>query len=112
MAEHIVKRLIDDLDGREAEETVLFSIDGVYYEIDLNTANAQKLRDCFSPFVERARRPTGRGTDGRRRGNAVSNRTRSADIRTWAKTQGLAVSERGRIPTSLVEKYEKAVKRS
>ena len=38
-------------------------------------------------------------------------RERSADIWAWAKDQGIAVSERGRIPASVVEQYEAAAKR-
>lgn len=109
MAEHVVKRLIDDLDGGDADEIVLFSIDGRSYEIDLSAANARRLRDCFAPFVQRARRAGG-ARGGRRRGHAVSNRTRSADIRSWAKAHGIPVSERGRVPAAVVAQYEKAIR--
>ncbi len=104
MAEQIIKRLIDDLDGGEAEETVPFSIDGVSYEIDLSSDNAKKLRDSLSPFVEHARRAGA----GRRRRRAASSRERSADIRAWAKARGIKVNERGRIPATVVEEYERA----
>ena len=33
---------------------------------------------------------------------------RSGDIRAWAKEHGLAVSERGRIPASVLEQYQAA----
>lgn len=105
MAEQIIKRLIDDLDGGEAEETVPFSIDGVSYEIDLSSDNAKKLRDSLSPFVEHARRA---GAGRRRRSRAASSRERSADIRAWAKARGIKVNERGRIPATVVEEYERA----
>jgi hypothetical protein len=104
MAEQIIKRLIDDLDGGEAKETVPFSIDGVSYEIDLGTDNATRLRDSLSPFVEHARR----AGVGRRRRRAASSRVRSADIRAWAKARGIKVNERGRIPATIVEEYERA----
>jgi hypothetical protein len=38
----------------------------------------------------------------------AAGRQRSGDIRTWAKEHGLAVSERGRIPASVVEQYNAA----
>jgi len=103
MAEQVIKRLIDDLDGDEAEETVSFAIDGVTYEIDLSAENAQILRDRLSPFVERGRRA---GGVRRARGGAASTRQRRADIRAWAKARGIEVSERGRIPATVVEQYE------
>lgn len=106
MAEQIIKCLIDDLDGSEAEETVSFAIDGVTYEIDLSAENAGILRDRLSPFVEGARRAGG-GVRRRRR-HAASSRERSADIRAWAKAHGIQISERGRIPATVVEQYERA----
>jgi hypothetical protein len=109
MAEQIIKRLIDDLDGGEAEETVQFSLDGVPYEIDLSSANAKKVRDSLAPFVEHARRAGSGGAGGRRRrSRAASSRERSADIRAWAKARGIKVNERGRIPATVVEEYERA----
>jgi Lsr2 len=104
MAEQIIKRLVDDLDGGEAEETVPFSVDGVSYEIDLSDSNAQKLRDSLSPFVEHARRAS---AGKRRRTRVASSRERSADIRAWAKAHGKNVSARGRIPANIVEEYER-----
>jgi hypothetical protein len=35
-----------------------------------------------------------------------ASRERSTDIRAWAKDQGIAVSDHGRIPTSIVEQYQ------
>ena len=106
MAEQIIKRLVDDLDGSEAEETVPFSIDGVSYEVDLSNLNAKKIRDELAPFIEHARRA---GAQRRRRGTrAASSRERSADIRAWAKQRGIKVNERGRIPATVVEEYERA----
>jgi hypothetical protein len=109
MAEQIIKRLIDDIDGGEAEETVQFSLDGVPYEIDLSSANAKKVRDSLAPFVEHARKAGGSAGGGRRRrSRAASSRERSADIRAWAKARGIKVNERGRIPATVVEEYERA----
>ena len=39
-------------------------------------------------------------------------RERSADIRAWAKDQGITVSDRGRIPASVAEQYETATEGS
>jgi hypothetical protein len=105
MAQKVQVLLVDDLDGGEADETVSFSLDGVSYEIDLNSNNANKLRDSLTPFVEHARKA---GVGRRRRSRAASSRERSADIRAWAKTHGIEVNERGRIPASVVEQYEAA----
>lgn len=47
--------LHDDLDGTDAEETVVFSIDGIKYEIDLNGSHNKELRDALRPFIAAAR---------------------------------------------------------
>lgn len=114
MARKVEVRLIDDLTGKTANETVSFSLDGVQYEIDLSTANATKLRDKLSPFVQAARktggrrggRGTGRGT-GRGRKTAAGG-TPTREVREWAREQGIEVNERGRIPADVMVKFEQA----
>jgi hypothetical protein len=55
MAKTVIVRLTDDIDGGDAEETVHFSLDGKHYEIDVNPANAQRVRDALKPFIAKAR---------------------------------------------------------
>ena len=65
MAQKTVVSFIDDLDGEsEAEGTVTFGLDGVEYEIDLTTENAEDLRDIFAPYIAAARRTGGRRSTG------------------------------------------------
>ena len=108
MATKVTIALEDDLDGGPADETVRFGLDATAYEIDLNKKNARAFRKQLAPFVEYARR-TGRG---QRRPRTSSSRQRSGDIRAWAKGQGIAVSERGRIPASVAAQYEAATRGS
>ena len=110
MAQKITVALEDDIDGGPADETVRFGLGGTEYEIDLSTKNAAAFRQQLAPFIEHARR-TGRG-QRRRPGRTVSNRERSADIRAWAKDQGITVSDRGRIAASVAEQYEAATEGS
>ena len=110
MAQKVTVTLEDDLDGGPADETVRFGLGGAEYEIDLSKKNARAFRKHLAPFIEHARK-AGRGRH-RRTGRVASNRERSGDIRTWAKTQGIAVSDRGRIPASVIEQYQAATKRS
>lgn len=110
MAQRVQVLLVDDMNGGEANETVLFGVDGARYEIDLNGENAERLRQIMGPFLASARRVhvTGRGRGTGRDRAARGSRTRSSDIRRWAKTQGIKVSDRGRIPAAVVEQYEAA----
>ena len=56
MAQTVKIILEDDLDGGPADETVRFGLDGAQYEIDLSSANADKLRAAIRPYVGKARR--------------------------------------------------------
>ena len=53
MAKTVIVKLTDDIDGGDADETVHFALDGRYYEVDLSTANASKLRDALKPYMEK-----------------------------------------------------------
>jgi hypothetical protein len=112
MAQKIQTFFIDDLDGSEAEGTVLFGLDGTQYEIDLSTPHAKELRTALAPYIDAGRKFTGTarraGQSGRRSStNGISN----TEVRAWAKAQGLAVKERGRIPADVITQYQAATGR-
>lgn len=108
MAQKITVVLEDDLDGGPASETVLFSLDGVAYEIDLNDGNAAGLRDAMAQYVGAGRRTGGRSASGRQRGRGRGRNSRTAEIRAWARDNGHKVNERGRVPADIVAAYEKS----
>lgn len=113
MARRIVHQLVDDIDGTVLEigegETVHFSLNGASYEIDLNTAHADELRKALEPYVSAGRRA---GSSSTARSSAPRKRqTRNpevAAIRVWANANGHPLSERGRIPASILEAYHAA----
>ena len=115
MARRIVHQLVDDLDGSLLEvgegETVLFSLDGVAYEIDLTDENAAALREALAPYVASARSVSASRSNSAARGSGGSQRRRTgqtdyAPVRAWAKANGYQVSERGRVSASVLEAYE------
>jgi nucleoid-associated protein Lsr2 len=106
MAQRVTVALEDDLDGGPADETVRFGVGGAEYEIDLSAKNATTFRKQLASFIEHAR--AAGGSHPRRAGRTAASRQRSGDIRAWAKTRGISVSERGRIPASVVEQYQAA----
>lgn len=111
MAQKVQVLLVDDLDGGEADETVTFALDGKTYEIDLTTANADKLRSLLEPYAKSGRRTGGRAATGRgKSGRAASGggNKDTAEIRAWAKANGFEVNDRGRVPATVREAYEKA----
>jgi Lsr2 len=109
MAQITEVRLLDDLDGGEAAESVAFSLDGKSYEIDLSEKHAAALRDAFAPFVSSARRAGGSAVASRQRMStraAGRPREQTAAIREWATASGLEVSARGRISSTVLAAYE------
>ncbi len=110
MAKQIIHRLVDDLDGGDAQETVKFALDGIQYEVDLSGKNAQKLRDAFAPYVGAGAKIARGGVvvggrAARGRGGATADREQNKAIRDWAKKAGKDISDRGRIPQEIVEEF-------
>jgi hypothetical protein len=116
MARKVQVILSDDLDDSiSADETVSFALDGTTYEIDLSEKNANEMRDVLGKYVSAARKVSSRGTRasgaGRSRatgGGGRMDREQAGAIRDWARKNGHPVSDRGRIPASVVEAYEAA----
>ena len=106
MAQKVNIVLVDDIDHTDADETVSFGLDGKNYEIDLNTKNANALREALAPYIGHARRAGGGARRSSSRGG--SSRSSAGDIREWAKANGFEVSERGRISSEVREAYASA----
>ena len=59
LAQHVLTRLVDDLDGSEAVATVSFSLDGVSFEIDLSEGHLAEFRAALHPYIRVARQTSG-----------------------------------------------------
>ena len=114
MAQKVVVELVDDLDGTASENisTVTFGLDGASYEIDLNENNAERLRESLANYVGAARRTGGRI---KRATNSKGPATRQAAdreqtkaIRDWARENGWALADRGRIPANVMTAFDEA----
>lgn len=96
MAQNLIVQLTDDIDGGEADETICFALNGKNYEIDLNAKNADKLREAFAPFIEKARISEKRTSGSRARRSSASGGEKAKTLfseldaeekdrfRTWA----------------------------
>ncbi|GAA3578249.1 hypothetical protein GCM10022222_73780 [Amycolatopsis ultiminotia] len=60
MAKNTAVRVLDDLTGEPASETVSFALDGAEYDIDLAAGNAAALREFLDRYRIRGRRVGGR----------------------------------------------------
>lgn len=105
MAQVTNVKILDDLDGSGAAETVAFGMDGALYEIDLSARNAKALRKALSAFVEagRERKPTPPVATGRTRTRAGG--PDAAVIRRWAHENDVPVSVRGRVSSHVRAQY-------
>ena len=114
VAREVIEKLVDDLDGSEAIETITFGLDGDSYEIDLSKKNAATLRKALGPYVSAARRSSRASASPRRRSASPAKgkpAPRGYDIvqlREWAGTNGVQLPSRGRIPQATVEQYKAA----
>ena len=117
MAKRVSVVLEDDLDGTPAEESVSFALDGQNYEIDLNSKNAEALREALSNYIGHARKSGGprlprpaRSRAGGATGSATArtDREQIKAVREWARRNGYQVSDRGRIAAPILEAYNNA----
>ncbi len=116
MAQVTNVKLVDDVDGSKAVETVAFGVDGVGYEIDLNARNAKALRKALAEFVAVARSPKSSAaptTSARPAGRRGTSSTGpdAAAIRQWANESGVPVSVRGRVSADVRAQYLAATDR-
>ncbi len=108
MAQKVSVTYACDYDSKEIVSgehlTRHFSLDGRDYEIDLCEKHSQKFDEIMRRFAEKARRVSAKPARAKRR--TMAHRRRSAEIRAWAKRAGMEVSDRGRIPSQVIAKYE------
>ena len=107
MAQRTVITLIDDLDHREIEadgQTIKFAYQGIQYEIDLSEKNAKKFDKALAPFLAAARRVSTRAPQQK----VVAAGVDTKAVRKWAESNGIQLSDRGRIPAHVIEQYRAA----
>lgn len=108
MVRKVMVTVIDDLDGTSpAVETVSFGLDGNGYEIDLSEANARELRAGLDKWIPFARRVGGRS--GVKAPAAVRRQDAKA-VREWARDNGHDVPPRGRLPSAVLQAYQRATR--
>ncbi|MGW1180227.1 histone-like nucleoid-structuring protein Lsr2 [Streptomyces drozdowiczii] len=119
MAQAVRVRLVDDLDGGEAHETVTFSFEGKPREIELNHENAAKFRQLMEPYM-RASRPAKADNIAAKGDPAVASgpvppltqtqqREEAAAIRAWCEKHHLPVNKLGRIPSETRKAWQRHI---
>ncbi|PNW09423.1 hypothetical protein C1632_10280 [Microbacterium testaceum] len=112
MATRHIAQLTDDLDGAVLEDgegkQITFSIDGRAYEIDLSDTNADSFYKALSPFVDAARPTSTTSSRGARQASRAKSDLDLGAVREWARANGHTVSDRGRVPVTIVDAYKAA----
>jgi hypothetical protein len=110
MAKRTIEVFHDDLDGSEGASTVKFGLDGKSYEIDLSEAHEKELRKALEKYVSAATQVSAHNAaaTGRRKYGTGPARRDTKHIREWLRSQGVEISDRGRIPTDLMNRYNAA----
>lgn len=99
-------------------DTVRFGWQSSFYESDVCDAHGAELRDLMEKITQSAR-PMGSkaaASKPEKRESFVApaarrrRRVDTAEVRAWAKKQGIEVSDKGRVPEVLIEQYEKAAR--
>lgn len=111
MAKRVIVEHVDDLDGtNDNVTTVRFTFDGTQYEIDLGSSNRRGLEEALAPYTDKARVVGGsrkkRSASGS--GSSRSERERNTQVREWARSQGMQVGDKGKIPEAVSRRYELA----
>jgi len=107
MAQRTQVVFTDDLDGSQAVGTVKFGLAGISYEIDLSKKNADKLAKALEPYIVAARKASSASTR-RPAKTARPSDPAPADVRAWAKSEGIEVRDKGRVPAELIVKFQAA----
>jgi hypothetical protein len=110
MVKRIITTLVDDIDGTliaDGEgETIVFALDHMTYEVDLTSSNSASLREALAPFIAVGRVVVRSSRKTASRPGASSRAAELAEIREWARAQGLSAPDRGRMPAQLLAAFE------
>jgi len=108
MAKKVVLQSVCDLcDSREVAGTFRFGWDLVNYEVDLCREHAEELTEMMERMVSAGRRLGSPAKSVSVPGPPPHPRDQvsTLEVRKWAQRNGIEVSERGRIPDELFERF-------
>lgn len=104
--------IVDDLTGELLDagqgKHIPFSVNGTDYEMDLTKANADEFMQVMKRYTDRATKVESRRPTPTAGGKKKRDPQHLQAVRTWAREQGMEVSDRGRIAAEIEAAYEKA----
>ena len=87
-------------------ESLDMTLGGAEYQIDLCASHRKPYNDLLEIITMDGRRVSMRGRQHPAARKQPGRTNRNAEIRAWAKEQGIDVSARGRIADEVVQKYD------
>lgn len=110
MARKVITTHISDLSGKDADETIRFSLNDKHYRIDLTTKEASDLRKALDTYIDSAEKlPKREVAESLKRGTSTrGNSGERTRIREWARENGYSVGDRGRISQEIRDAYAAA----
>ena len=101
---HLVRASGDE----EAIETVQLSYRGVAYELNLTERTAASLDRAIAPYLNAGRRVAEAGPSPGSTRKSGPQPPPPGDVRAWARSQGIEVSDRGRLSVEVNRRYKDA----
>lgn len=101
-----ITKIVDDIDGSDATDTLQFSWGADDYTIDLNDENAQEFRTMMALYVAHATKVRQEVKPAGKRSGPVRTASELNEIRVWAREHGFEVSSVGRIREEIITAYE------
>lgn len=99
--------VVSDLSGEPATVRLRWSFHGTDYLLDCTQDEYDQFRTTVEKYLDKSQKLA------RTRSTATAGSSKSTDtskIRTWARANGYAVSDRGVVKAEIVEAYEAAQK--
>jgi hypothetical protein len=101
-----VTKIVDDIDGTDATDTLEFSWGGDNYTIDLSDENADEFRRLMARYVSHATKVRHEVKPFGKRVSPVRSTSELNEIRAWAREHDFEVSSVGRIREEILTAYE------
>lgn len=106
--ELIVQMRCDLHEQCDADETVTLAVEDTTYIIDLCTPEAAELHKKLQPYLNAAHHvvgPKGRGKTSSIK-SEKNRREQNKLIRTWARTNGIEIGDKGQVPVEVRRAFE------
>lgn len=116
MSKKVIHQTFDDLDNTQIAsggETIEYSVNGVFYNIDLNTKNAKGFHKALDYYISHSTKvPRKAAKPAKRTPKSAPPKQQPegadptpATIRAWAAENGYTVSVKGRVAADVREAY-------